>query len=223
MGKVFYRLAIPVLQLCIPRVKERWEEPWDGKPCIFVCNHDRAAGPLQMAVNFSLRQKSKIWIFADPLSRETTPAYVRQDHWWREDAKLAKVYNAVIPPVVSVLLPPILRSVPHVPVYHDARAVKTMKDSLRAMRDEGMNIVIFPEIPTGYGEHDTERINEGFLNIIPMYRKLTGVNPPLRMIHIDTQNHEMLIHRPIFADPERSVKEQTGELSRLILDGIFKK
>ncbi len=223
MGKVFYRLAIPVLHLCISRVKECWEEPWDGSPCIFVCNHDRAAGPLQMAVNFSLREKSKIWIFADPLSRETTPAYVRQDHWWREDAKLAKVYNAVIPPVVSVVLPPILRSVPHVPVYHDARAVKTMKESLRAMRDEGMNIVIFPEIPTGYGQHDMEHINEGFLNLIPMYRKLTGVNLPLRMIHIDTQNHEMLIRRPVFADPERPVKEQTGELSRVILDGIFGK
>ncbi len=221
MGKIFYRLAVPVLHVCIARVKETWDEPWDGKPCIFVCNHDRAAGPLQMAVNFSLRRKSKIWIFADPLSRETTPAYVRQDHWWREDAKLAKVYNAVIPPVVSVILPPILRSVPHVPVYHDARAVKTMKESLRAMRDEGMNIVIFPEIPTGYGQHDTEHINEGFLNLIPMYRKLTGKNPALRPVHIDTKGHVMRIGRPILADPDRPLPEQTGELSRQILQGIF--
>ncbi len=221
MGKRFYRAAVPIIHLCIPRVKEIWEEPWDGKPCIFVCNHDRSMGPLQMAVNFSLRQKSKIWIFADPLSRETTPAYVRQDHWWREDAKLAKVYDAVIPPVVSVILPPILRSVPHVPVYHDARAVKTMKDSLRAMRDEHMNIVIFPEIPTGYGQHDTEHINEGFLNLIPMYRKLTGENPALRPIHIDAGNHRMVIGKPIPADPDRPLAEQTGELGREILRKIF--
>ena len=100
----------------------------------------------------------------------TTPEYVRQDHWWDEKGKLAPLWNAVVPPLVSWVLPPILRSVPHVPVYHDGRAASTVKESLRLLQD-GKNLVIFPEIPTGFGEHDTEKINEGWLMMLPMYEK----------------------------------------------------
>ena len=134
MGKRFYRIAVPLIRLFIPRLEIRWEIPFDEEPCVFVANHERAIGPLEMAVNFPLREESPIWIYAAPLDRKTTPDYVRQDHWWKENGKLAPLWNAVIPPVVSLILPPILRSAPHVPVYHDGRAATTMKESLRLLR-----------------------------------------------------------------------------------------
>lgn len=221
MGQRFYRFIVPVVRVFLPRLRVSWEVPHDGEPSVFVCNHDRAMGPLEMAVNFPLRDQSLIWIFADPLSRETTPAYVRQDNWWRKDSPLAPVWNAVIPPVVSLILPPILRSVPHVAVYHDARAVKTMKESLRALRDDGKHMVIFPEIPTGYGEHSQTTINEGFLNILPMYQKLTGKPLKIWPIHMDKEKKRMDVKAPILLDPTRSLKEQTPELSQKILRGIF--
>ena len=221
MGLRLYHFLRFVVRPFLPRVETTWEVPFDGKPCVFVCNHDRAMGPLEMAVNFPLVDESRIWIFADPLSRETTPAYVRQDHWWNETSRLAPFYNAVIPPVVSVLLPPILRSVPHVPVYHDIRAVRTMKETLRVLRDEKQHIVIFPEIPTGYGEHSTDKINEGFLNLLPMYRKLTGEELKIWPIHLDARAHTLRVKAPIAWDAERPLEEQVPELSRQILNGMF--
>ena len=167
MGRIFYRIVGPLVRLLIPRLEVSWEEPWDGEPCVFVANHERSVGPLEMALRFPLREESPIWIYAAPLSRKTTPAYVRQDHWWDENGKLAPLWNAVVPPVVSLILPPILRSVPHVAVYHDARAVTTMKESLRLLQD-GKNLVIFPEIPTAFGKHETEKMNEGWLMLLPM-------------------------------------------------------
>ena len=221
MGQRFYRFIVPVVRVFLPRLKMSWEVPHDGEPSVFVCNHDRAMGPLQMAVNFPLREQSRIWIFADPLERKTTPAYVRQDNWWKADSPMAPVWNAVIPPVVSVILPPILRSVPHVAVYHDARAVRTMKDSLRGLRDEGKHMVIFPEIPTGYGEHSTTTLNEGFLNILPMYKRLTGRPLKVWPVHLDRERRQMAVKAPILMDPDRTLAEQTPELVQKILRGIF--
>ncbi len=220
MGKRFYKIASPLIRLAIPRLKAEWEIPFDGEPCVFLSNHERAIGPLEMATVFPLRENSHIWIFADPLRRETTPAYVRQDHWWDENGKLAPLWNAVVPPLVSLILPPILRSVPHVPVYHDGRAATTMKESLRLLQD-GKNLVIFPEIPTGFGEHDTEKINEGWLMLLPMYARRTGKELKVWPVRQDFAAGKMLVRKPFTMDPDRPLKDQVPELSRKVLSGIF--
>jgi len=220
MGRRFYHFVVPIVRLFIPKVEITWDVPFDGEPCVFVCNHERAIGPLEMAVNFPYREDSYLWIFADPLSKETTPAYVRQDHWWNENGRLAWLWDKIIPPVVSWILPPILRSPPHVAVYHDGRAATTMKESLRLLQD-GKYLTIFPEIPTGYGEHETEKINEGWLMLLPMYQKRVGKELKIWPIHLDKDSGTMRVGVPITMDPERGLKEQTAELSRKILDGIF--
>ena len=220
MGKIFYRIAVPAVRLFIPRLQVSWEVPYDGESCVFVANHERAVGPLEMAANFPLRLDSPIWIYAAPLSRETTPEYVRQDHWWDENGKLAPLWNAVIPPIVSLILPPILRSAPHVAVYHDGRAATTMKESLRLLQ-KGKNLVIFPEIPTGFGEHDPEKINEGWLMLLPMYEKRAGKPLKIRPVRLDLARKQMIIRRPFGMDPEIPLRDQIPELSRKVLQGIF--
>ena len=220
MGERFYRFAVPLVRLFIPKLETEWEVPYDGEPCVFVANHERATGPLEMAVCFPLRQQSHIWIFADPLQRETTPAYVRQDHWWTEQGRLAPLWNAVIPPVVSWILPPILRSVPHVPVYHDGRAATTMKESLRLLQ-AGKNLVIFPEIPTGFGRHDPDRINEGWFLLLSMYEKRSGKPLKIWPVRLDLGAGKMRIRAPFAMDSSRPLQEQVPELSQKVLHGIF--
>ena len=220
MGRIFYRIAVPLVRLFIPKLKTEWEIPFDGNPAVFVCNHERAIGPLEMAACFPLRESSHIWIYAAPLSRETTPAYVRQDHWWNENGRLAPLWNRIIPPVVALILPFILRSVPHVPVYHDGRAVTTMKESLRLLQS-GKNLVIFPEIPTAFGEHCTDRINEGWLMLLSMYEKRASRPLNVWPVHLDLSGKRMVIQAPFTMDHSRPLQDQTQELSRKVLNGIF--
>ncbi len=220
MGKRFYRVAVPLIRLFIPRLQVSWDVPFDGEPCVFVANHERAIGPLEMATNFPLREESNIWIYAAPLSRETTPAYVRQDHWWDENGKLAPLWDAVIPPLVSLILPPILRSAPHVPVYHDGRAATTMKESLRLLQS-GRNLVIFPEIPTGFGEHDPEKINEGWLMMLSMYERRSGKPLKIWPVRLDLERKRMVIRPPFAMDPAVPLRDQVPELSQKVLHGIF--
>ncbi len=222
MGKRFYRFIVPAARLVTRRVTTEWEVPFDGEPCVFVCNHERASGPIRMVMDFPEMKNSRIWIFADPLDRKSVPAYVRQDHWWREDAKLAPLYNAVIPPAVSLVLPPILRSIPHVAVYHDARAVSTMRESMKALKG-GQNLIIFPELPTGYHEHDTAKINEGFLYILDLYERATGKALKMWPVHLDMQMHAFRVKAPICKALSVPLQEQVPELCERILDGIFER
>ncbi len=220
MGKIFYRIAVPLVRLFIPKLKVSWEVPFDGEPAVFVCNHERAVGPLEMAACFPLRESSPIWIYAAPLSRKTTPEYVRQDHWWREDGRFAWLWNRIVPPLVSLILPPILRSVPHVAVYHDARAATTMKESLRLLQ-EGKNLVIFPEIPTAFGEHETEKINEGWLMILPMYEKRAGKPLKIWPVRLDPAGKRMIVRPPFGMDPALPLRDQVPDLTKNVLHGIF--
>ena len=220
LGKIFYRIACPVIRLFIPRLKVVWDEPWDGEPCVFVANHERAIGPLEMAVNFPLRDVSHIWIFAEPLSRKTTPNYVRNDHWWDENGKLAPLWNAVVPPIVALLLPPILRSAPHIPVYHDGRAISAIRESMRVLQ-EGRNVVLFPEIPTGFFQHDTEKVNEGWMLLLSTWQKRMGKPLPVRPVRLDLDQKIMRIRPPFHMDPDRPLQDQIPELSRKTLSGIF--
>ena len=221
MGKRFYHFIQPVVRLFIPKLDVRWRVPFDGQPCVFVCNHERAYGPLEMATRFPLREDSPIWIFADPLEKETVPAYIRQDHWWREDSRLAPLWDRIVPPVMSRVLPFVLKSPPHVPVYHDGRAATTMKESLRLLQS-GKNLVIFPEIPTGFGLHDTGKINEGWLMLLPMYEKRTGRPLQVWPIHLDPVHRKVMeIREPFTMDSDHPLRDQVPELSRKVLDGIF--
>ena len=223
MGKRFYRFIVPAARMVTKRMQTTWEVPFDGEPCVFVCNHERAIGPIRMVMDFPEMQNSKIWIFADPLDRKSVPAYVRQDHWWNENGKLAPVYNAVIPPVISVVLPPILRSIPHVAVYHDIRAIRTMRESVKVLQEEKKHLIIFPELPTGYHQHDTRKINEGFLMILDLYEKAAGKPLKIWPVHLDRPGYAFRVKAPILKDPQRTLKEQTPEIAEKILDGIFER
>ncbi|MBQ8136618.1 MAG: hypothetical protein IJ174_04215 [Clostridia bacterium] len=222
MGKRFYRFIVPAARLVTKRIKTTWEVPFDGEPCVFVCNHERASGPIRMVLDFPEMKNSRVWIFADPLNRKTVPAYVRQDHWWNEEAKLAPLYNAIIPPIVSVVLPPILRSIPNIPVYHDARALSTMRESLKALK-AGQSLIIFPELPTGYHEHDTARINEGFLLILDLYEKANGKPLKIWPVHLDMQAHEFRVKAPITKALSVPLEAQVPAICERILDGIFER
>ncbi len=209
MGKLYRGLAAAVRTLS-PRMRAEWEEPFDGGACVFVCNHCGALGPIDICVKFPLRESCHVWCNEGIMNRKTCPAYVRQDYWWKPGCRMEPLYNATLPYLAAAVLPPVLKSAPTIPVYHDARVMTTMRQSLRFLK-EGEQVVIFPEQPSGYLSHH-DWINTGWLNITTLYHRATG--KPLRMypVHIDTHNHVFRIARPIAVDPARSLEEQTPEI-----------
>lgn len=150
--KKSYRILRTILGLFIPKTKTIWDEPWDGEPCVFCPNHDRAWGPINMCVTFDERDRIHPWYNAGIIDRKGLPAYVRNDNWWNPKSKLAWFYNATIPYLVSWILPPIIKTTPGIPVYYDAKVATTFRKSTDQLK-QGESLVIFAQYPDGYESH----------------------------------------------------------------------
>ena len=217
MGKLF-RVLAAVVRTVSPKMETVWEEPFAGEPSVFVCNHVGALGPIDMVVKFPLREDCLAWCNEGIMNRKTCPAYVRQDYWWEPGCRLEPLYNATLPYLAAAVLPPVLQSAPTIPVYHDARVMTTMRQSLRLLK-EGKCLIIYPEQPSGYQSHH-DWINTGFLQIAVMYYRATGKALRFYPVHIDYHHHVFQVTRPIAFDTARTLEEQQEEIVHVLAAGL---
>ena len=115
-------------------------------------------------------------------------------------------------------LSPVLRSAPGIPVYHDQRVMLTMRQSIRHLKD-GRYLIIFPEQPSGYRSHHMW-INTGFLNVAPMFHKLTGKALRFYPVHISPRDRTFTVAKPICFDPSRTLEEQQEEIVAVLAPGL---
>jgi len=118
---VLYRVLRKAIRLFSPKIETVWEEPFDGQLAVFCPNHAGAMGPISMCAHFELTDSCYSWMNNGMMEAKLVPAYVRQDYWWEPGCKMEPFYNATIPYIAAAIIPPILRSAPGVPVYHDSR------------------------------------------------------------------------------------------------------
>lgn len=222
MGKLFNFLK-GAFRLVGPKMTTTWEEPFIDEPCIFVCNHVGAMGPIHMVVNFPLCDNLKAWCNAGIMDRKSCPAYVRQDYWWEPGCRLEPLYNATIPYLAAAVIPPVLKSAPTIPVYHppgdsEFSVVTTIRKSIATL-GSGEHIVIFPEQPSGYKDHHTW-INMEWLYLCTVYHRRTGKALRLYPVHIDTAGHAFRVAKPVMYDPDRALEEQKDEIERILAAGL---
>lgn len=218
MGMLYTILRGAVRSLS-PKMKTIWAQPFAGEPCVFVPNHAGAFGPIDICAKFPLADQCHVWLNAAMMEPREVPAYVRQDYWWKPGCRMEWLYNATLPYLAAVLIPPILRSVPETcPVYHDNRVLTTMRLSLKYLQ-KGEHLVIFPEQPSGYQSHHMW-INTGFLNVAPLFYRATGKALLFYPVHIDCKRHVFRIAPPVRFDPERTLEAQQDELVEKLAKGL---
>ncbi len=217
MGKLYEVVGV-MIRTFSKKMQTIWDVPFDGEPCVFLCNHAGALGPIDMCTKFPLRKKCFSWMNADMLDAKAVPAYVRQDYWWQPGCLMEPLYNITLPYIAAILLPPLLKSAPGVPVYHDARGVKTFRQSIRHLKN-GNCLIIFPEQPSGYQSHHTW-INEGFLQIAPLAYRTLGIALKFYPVHLDHKNHLFHVSKPIRYEPGVPLDAQKPAMIEAIRQGI---
>jgi hypothetical protein len=128
------------------------------------------------------------------------------------------LYNITLPYIAAALLPPLLKSAPGVPVYHDARGVKTFRQSIRHLKN-GNCLIIFPEQPSGYRSHHTW-INKGFFQIAPLAYRTLGIALKFYPVYLDHKNHLIHVSEPVRYEPGVPLDAQTPALIKAIRLGI---
>ena len=201
-----------------PAYETVWTQPLPEGPCVFICNHAGAFGPVDMVCKFPLQNQLHIWCNEGIMNTETCPDYIRQDYWWRPDSRLAKLWSATIPPVANLIIPRILQRAPVIPVYHDARVMTTMRRSIKALQ-QGEYVVIFPEQPSGFQAHH-DWINTGWMPICTLWQRVSGEALRLVPVHIDYKKHRFTIAPPVLFDTGRSLDEQREELAAKLAQGL---
>ena len=116
------------------------------------------------------------------------------------------------------MLPPVLKSAPTIPVYHDARVMTTMRQSLKQLK-QGKHLIIFPEQPSGFGEHH-DWINTGWLQICTMYYRATGQALRLYPVYINTHAKQFQVARSIVFDSTRPLEEQQDDMVKALAAGL---
>ena len=217
MGKL-YRFLRTGFCAVTRRYRTEWAEPFAGEPCVFIGNHAGAFGPLEMTTKFPTWDRQCLWCNEGIMNRKTCPDYIRHDYWWPEDSRLAGLWSAVLPPVVACILPPILRSAPMIPVFHDMRITRTFRESVQRMA-EGKHIVIFPEQADGYQSHK-EELSMGWLTLCPMAAARLGKPIRIYPVHVDYHAHVFRVAPPVVYDTSRTPEEQSAEIEAALIRGI---
>jgi len=217
MGKL-YETLIGLYRHITPKFETTWAEPFIDEPCVFIGNHSGAFGPIDMCAHFPFTKNCYSWLNHDVMDAKLVPAYVRQDYWWKPGCWAEPLLNVTLPYLAAAIMPPVLRSAPGIPVYHDQRVMLTMRQSIRHLKD-GRYLIIFPEQPSGYKSHHTW-INTGFLHVAPLFYKATGKALRFYPVHIDHRKHTFTIAKPIQYDPDRTLEEQTEDIVAVLAPGL---
>lgn len=218
MGKKVYRLSAGITRLFSHRMKTEWEVPFEEGPCVFVVNHAGNSGPVDMCGKFPMRDKLHPWINSEMLSAKTVPAYARKNYWWRPDSFFAPLLNVTVPYIAAALMPPLLKSMDHIPVYRDQRIMLTLRQSVRVLQ-RGEYLLLFPELP-GPGKNSTRHINTGWLRLGQLWYKNSGRSLKMYPVHVDYKNHVFKVAAPVWYDPARRFTEQEKELAEKLRAGM---
>lgn len=217
MGKLF-RFLKGIFRHIPPKMEAVWEEPFVEEPSVFICNHMGAMGPVYMTIKFPLCDRVMAWCNDGVLDRKKCPDYVRGDFWWKPGCFLEPLYNVTLPYIAAAIIPPVLNSAPTIAVHHDARIMTTMRESMKALKED-KHLVIFPEVPSGYGTYE-ERINTGWLRLCTMYHRMTGKTLRIYPVHICPKEHAFYIGKAVVPDMTRPIEEQADAIADVLGAGL---
>ncbi len=220
MGKLFSSLAF-IARTCSPKMNTVWEVPFDGEPSVFCPNHAGAFGPIDMCAKFPLRDECYTWMNEGMMDPKQVPAYVRQDYWWKPGCFWEPVLTRTLPYIAAVIIPPILRSAPGVPVYHDIQVIKTFRQSVGHLKNR-KSLIIFPEQPDGFQSHEMQ-LNKGFLQIAPMAYRTLGLKLKFYPVYIDYKDHTFHVSAPVQYDPEVSLPDQEERILAVLRAGLYRR
>ena len=218
MGKRFYRFTMGVIRVFSRRMKTEWTVPCEEGPCVYVVNNTGLTGPVDMCSKFEKREKCHPWINDVLADSKAIPDYVRKDFWWKPGTWYAPLLNVTVPYIAKLLVPPVLKGAPYIPVYHDQRIMLTLRQSIRALqRDEAL--IIFPEQSNArLGSH--EWLSTGWLRLGEMWYRNCGRALKMYPVHIDREKHLFKVAAPVWYDPAKRFREQEKDLVSALVKGI---
>ena len=214
-GYLYNRIMHGIARMAFPKAKTVFEEPFDGEPSVFVCNHAAVRGPVMMTLDFVIKHQT--WVVHCATDREKTPNYAFHDILTGESRRFKGFYR-FLARIITVMLPTLLKYEPVIPVYHDSNILTSFKQSIKALND-GDSLVIFGESTERYTAY-INRLQPGFIDFARLYYRRSGKRLNFYPVYVEKKNAVISVGKPIAYDPELPMDEQRGLIADYLCDNI---
>lgn len=210
-----YRVLYRLVWLFSPKYRIEGEEHLPDGPCVIVGNHCQMYGPI--AGEMYTPGKHAVWCAGEMMHREDVAAYAYRDFWSSKPRAVRWFYRLLSHLIVplSVL---IFNNAHTIPVYHDARAVATFRQSV-AQLQAGERLVIFPECYTRHNNivHDFQ---DKFVDLGRLYYKKTGQALSFVPMYLAPRLKTIYYGEPIPFRPDAPLAEERQRICGELMDAI---
>lgn len=203
-----------------PYIKNHNEGPLDHG-AIIVANHSGAAGPMDLSIFFPYK-------FVPWGAHQMKEGYKSRWNYayhtfYRQKMKYGKVRSFILATLLSTINKFLYVNMRLVPTYQDVRFTKTMRESLRFVKDD-IPLLIFPEDSNeGYFEEVT-RFNNGFAVFADYAYKHHQLNLPIYPVYYAKRRKVIVIGKPLYyADlvNQGLNKSEVAEALRLKVNELY--
>ncbi len=214
-GNFAFRFVKFFIRLFYPKTELIGQDQLSNEPMVIVGNHTQMHGPIACELYFP--DNSYTWCAGQMMHLKEVPAYAFRDFWSYKPKAVRwfyKLLSYIIAPI-SVL---IFNNARTIPVYHDARIVSTIRESMKKL-DGGNHVIIFPE-------HDVEYNNiiydfqDRFIDLARFYYKKTGKELSFAPLYIAPSLKKMYLGQPIKFDFSNNIDAERDRIKNYLMKEI---
>ena len=192
---------------------------------LILSNHEGTDAP--MSLEIYLNKPIRMWGASEmnsgliPLYKYQTKVYYHEKKHW--NIHLARAFCLVASPLTNMFY----SGLDIISTYHDARTVKTIRESIEAIK-AGMNIVVYPEDSAKGYLSELEGFHEGFVLFAEVcYNR--GIDIPIFVSYFRKSDLTYIFDKPVYyselanlglsrAEIAKKLCERCNELGKMQFD-----
>ena len=210
-----YKVIRFLVWLFFPKMEIVGAENLPDGPALVVGNHTQMNGPIAGELYFP--GDHYIWCAEQMMNAREVPGYAFED-FWSFKPKWTHWFFKILAHLITPLSVCIFNNAHTIPVYRDARVMKTIRESMRLL-EQGARIIIYPERNEKFN-NILYAFQDGFVDTARFYHRKTGAALPFVPMYIAPALHKMIIGRPILFDPTRPIEEERKRVCDYLMKEI---
>lgn len=182
---------------------------------IIVGNHSQLYGPLTSEMYFPTKKYT--WCISNVMEKEAAQKYIYTDFWSKKSI-ITRPFFKLLSYIVVPLSVYIFNRADTIPVYKDARILKTYKITMEALEEEA-NVVIFPESCVEYNDIINE-FQDKFIDVARLYYKKTGKELSFVPMYNAVRLKKVVFGKPIKYNPNIEMDIQREMICKYLKEDI---
>lgn len=217
VSRFFYKPIYFLVKFFYHKIKVVGADNLPQSPSIVVGNHTQMNGPICAEMYYP--RKKKVWCAEQMMFLKKVPEYAYED-FWSKKPKYTRWFYKCLSVLVAPIAVCIFNNADTIPVYKDARAIKTFKLTVKALSNK-KDIIIFPERYDKYN-HIVNDFQKNFVDVARLYYKKTGDRVPFVPFYVAPALKSVYIGKPTYFNPDAQATEERERICDYLKEEITK-